>query len=167
MKLIAAVDNNFGIGNRGRLLLQIPSDLKRFREMTLNKVVVLGRRTLETFPQKRPLELRTNIILSSNKHYTVRGAKVVHSKEELFEKLKEYNTDDIFIIGGASIYKMMLDYCREAFITRIDKEYEADTYLENLDDSNNWRRVEKGEERVFFNLFFRFDRYVNDRTKEL
>ena len=68
MKLIAAVDNNFAIGNKGRLLLSIPSDLKRFREMTLNKVVVLGRKTLETFPQKRPLELRTNIILSRNKN---------------------------------------------------------------------------------------------------
>ncbi len=167
MKLIAAVDNNFAIGNRGKLLLRIPSDLKRFREMTLNKVVVLGRKTLETFPQKRPLELRTNIILSRNKNYNVKGATVVHSKEELLEKLKEYNTDDIFIIGGESIYKMMLDYCDEALITRIDYEYEADTYLEDLDHSNNWRMTEKGGERVFFNVLFSFDNYVNRRPKEL
>jgi len=167
MKLIAAVDNNFAIGNRGKLLLRIPSDLKRFREMTLNKVVVLGRKTLETFPQKRPLELRTNIILSRNKNYNVKGATVVHSKEELLEKLKEYNTDDIFIIGGESIYKMMLDYCDEALITRIDYEYEADTYMEDLDHSNNWRMTEKGGEQVFFNVLFSFDNYVNRRPKEL
>ncbi len=167
MKLIAAVDNNFAIGNKGRLLLSIPSDLKRFREMTLNKVVVLGRKTLETFPQKRPLELRTNIILSRNKNYNVKGATVVHSKEELLNKLKEYNTDDIFIIGGESIYKMMLDYCDEAFITRIDYEYEADSYMEDLDHSNNWRMTEKGSERVFFNVLFSFDNYVNSKPKEL
>lgn len=167
MKLIAAVDKNFAIGNKGKLLVHIPSDLKRFRQMTLNKVVVLGRKTLETFPQKQPLELRTNIILSKNKDYSVKGAIVVNSKEELFEKLKEYNTDDIFIIGGESIYNMMLDYCDEAFITRLDYEYEADSHIENLDNNKDWEMMEKGEEQTFFDVIFSFDNYVNKCPKEL
>ncbi len=167
MKLIAAADKNFAIGNRGKLLVHIPSDLKRFRQMTLNKVVVLGRKTLETFPQKQPLELRTNIILSRNKDYRVKGAIVVHSKEELFEKLKEYNSDDIFIIGGESVYKMMLDYCDEAIITRIDYEYDADSYIENLDNNKDWRIAARGEEQTFFDVIFRFDSYVNRCPREL
>lgn len=167
MKLIAAVDNNFGIGNKGKLLVHIPSDLKRFRAMTLGKVVVLGRKTLETFPQKQPLELRTNIILSKNKSYNVKGAIVVNSREELINKLKSYDTDDVYILGGESIYNMMLDYCDEAIITRLDYEYEADSYIKNLDKEENWEKVSSGEEQTFFDVIFRFDNYINNNPKEL
>lgn len=160
MKLIAAVDKNWGIGYKGRLLVNIPSDLKRFREMTLGKVVVLGRTTLETFPQKQPLEKRTNIILSTRRDYKVKNAVTVHSLDELMEELKQYDTDDIYIIGGESVYRQLYDKCDEAFITALDYSYDADAYCPNLDREEAWELMEKGEEQTYFDIVFRFNRYV-------
>lgn len=162
MKLIAAVDKNWGIGFKGRLLVNIPSDLKRFREMTLGKVVVLGRTTLETFPQKQPLEKRTNIILSTKKDYKVKNAVVVHSLEELYKELEPYDTDDIFIIGGESVYKQLYQSCDEAFITALDYSYDADAFFPDLDKDESWKMAEEGEERTYFDIIFRFNRYVKE-----
>lgn len=138
MNLIAAVDNNWAIGYKGELLVRIPEDLKHFKEKTIGKVVVLGRKTLETFPNKKPLPNRTNIILSRNPEYKVEGATVVHSLEELLDELKKYNSKDIFIIGGQSVYELMLPYCDTAYITHINNCYEADAYFPNLSESNDW-----------------------------
>ena len=98
MNIIVAVDNNWAIGNKGNLLVTIPNDHKHFREETIGKVVVLGRKTLDTFPQGLPLKKRTNIILSRNPEYTVNDATVVRSVEELIEELKKYEDEDIYII---------------------------------------------------------------------
>ncbi len=133
MNVIVAVDNNWAIGNKNQLLVRIPNDHKHFREETTGKVVVLGRKTLETFPQGQPLKNRTNIILSKDKEYRVKDAIVVHSIEELLEELKKYNDEDIYIIGGDSVYKQLLPYCNVAHVTKIDHEYEADAYFPNLD----------------------------------
>lgn len=103
MNLIVAVDENWAIGNKNELLVSIPADHKFFRQETTGKVVVLGRKTLETFPQGLPLKNRTNIILSSNPNFKVKDAIVVHSTEELLEELKKYNEEDIYIIGGESV----------------------------------------------------------------
>ena len=89
MNAIVAVDNRWAIGNKGGLLVRIPMDQKFFREVTIGKVVVLGRKTLSTFPNGLPLPGRTNIILSRNQNLQVKGATVVHSREELFEELKK------------------------------------------------------------------------------
>jgi len=142
MNLIVAVDNNWAIGNKNELLIRIPNDHKHFREETTGKVVVLGRKTLETFPQGLPLKNRTNIILSKDKNYKVKDAIVVHSIEELMEELKQYSEEDIYIIGGESIYRQMLPYCNVAHITKIDHEYEADTYFPNLDEHPEWALAE-------------------------
>lgn len=163
MKLIAAVDKNWAIGNKGRLLVNIPSDLKRFRAMTLGKVVVLGRTTLETFPQKQPLEKRTNIILSTNKDYKVKNAIVVHSIDELMEELKQYESDDIYIIGGESVYKQLYNSCDEAFITALDYAYDADAYFPNLDKEPDWKLVEEGEEQTYFDIIFKFNYYRREQ----
>ena len=111
MNMIVAVDENWAIGNKGELLVRIPNDQKMFRNETINKVVVLGRKTMDTFPQKQPLPKRTNIILTRNPEYTVKDAIVVHSVEELLEELKNYNSEDVYIIGGDSVYQQMLPYC--------------------------------------------------------
>ena len=111
MNVIVAVDSHWGIGNKGELLVRIPNDHKFFREETTGKVVVLGRKTLETFPQGLPLKNRTNIILSSNQDYQVRDAVVVHNLEELMEELKKYRSEDIYIVGGDSVYRQLLPYC--------------------------------------------------------
>lgn len=163
MKLIAAVDKNWAIGNKGKLLVNIPSDLKRFRTMTLGKVVVLGRTTLETFPQKQPLEKRTNIILSTNQNYKVKNAIVVHSIEELMTELEKYESDDIYIIGGESVYKQLYNRCDEAFITALDYSYDADAYFPNLDREQNWKLVEEGEEQTYFDVIFKFNYYKREQ----
>ena len=133
MDLIVAVDNNWAIGNEGDLLISIPEDHKFFRNTTMGNVVVLGRKTLSTFPNGLPLKGRDNIILSRNKNYKVDGAVVVNSKEELLEKLKEYKDKEIYVIGGGSIYEMLLPYCRYAHVTKINYNYASDTYFPNLD----------------------------------
>lgn len=159
MNLIVAVDRNWGIGNKGQLLVRIPNDQKMFRQETIGKVVVLGRKTLETFPQKRPLEKRTNIILSKDRNYKVKDAIVVHSIEELLEELKQYPSEDIYIIGGESIYQQMLPYCDTAHITKIDYQYEADSYFPNLDEDDDWEMVASSEEQTYFDVEYYFVKY--------
>ena len=142
MNLIVAVDNHWAIGNKNQLLISIPNDHKHFREETTGKVVVLGRKTLETFPQGLPLKNRTNIILSTKKDFQVKDAIVVHSVEELLEELKNYADEDIYIIGGDSVYKQLLPYCSVAHITKIDHVYEADAlYTVRYGGSPPIRRV--------------------------
>ena len=138
MNIIAAVDNNWAIGNRDRLLVSIPNDQKHFREETTGKVVVLGRKTLQTFPQEQPLQNRVNIILSGDRNYKVKGATVVHSIEELLEELEKYDTEDVYVIGGESIYRQLLPYCDVAHITKIDHSYEADAHFPDLDSDPDW-----------------------------
>ena len=105
MQLIAAVDNNWAIGFQNSLLVRIPRDQQMFREMTEGKVIVVGRKTFETFPQKQPLKNRVNIILSRDQKYKVKGTEVVHSMDELLEALKNYDSRDVFVAGGAGVYE--------------------------------------------------------------
>lgn len=159
MNLIVAVDKNWAIGCKNRLLVSIPNDHKFFRQETLGKVVVLGRKTLETFPQGQPLKGRTNIILSKDKNYSVNGAITVHSIEELLAELKQYSSEDVYIIGGESIYRQMLPYCDTAHVTKIDHVYEADTYFPNLDASEEWEITADSEEQTYFDLVYYFIKY--------
>ena len=159
MNLIVAVDENWAIGNKNELLVRIPADHKFFREETTGKVVVLGRKTLETFPQGMPLKNRTNIIMSTNQNYKVKDAIVVHSVDELLEELKKYNDEDVYIIGGDSIYKQMLPYCNVAHVTKIDHAYEADAYFPNLDKMPEWEITADSDEQVYFDLTYHFLKY--------
>ncbi len=159
MNLIVAVDSNWAIGLKNKLLVRIPSDQKFFRQETTGKVVVLGRKTLETFPGGLPLKNRTNIILSTDKNYKVKDAVVVHSIEELLEELKQYDSKDVYIIGGESIYRQMLPYCDTAHVTKIYHSYEADTYFPNLDEMPEWEVTATSEEQTYFDLEFEFIKY--------
>lgn len=159
MNVIAAVDANWAIGNKNQLLVQIPNDQKHFREETTGKVVVLGRKTLATFPQGMPLANRKNIILSRNPAFKVKNAVVVHSLETLLEELKQYPSEDIYIIGGGSIYEQLLPYCDICHITKIDQKYEADCYFPNLDEKKEWRLTQDSEEQTYFDLEYRFLKY--------
>ena len=119
MKLIAAVDNEWNIGNKGGLLFSLPDDMKFFRTTTSGKIVVMGRKTLESFPGSKPLKNRVNIVLSRyNRH--VDGAEFVTGVDELLDKLKEYDSDDVYVIGGAQIYSLLLPYCDTSLITHVD-----------------------------------------------
>ena len=164
MNLVAAADKNWAIGNRGELLVSIPRDQKMFRELTTGKVVVLGRKTLDTFPQRQPLPNRTNIILSSDKNYKVKGALVINSLEELLEELKKYNSDDVYVIGGESIYEQLLPYCDTAHITLIDYEYEADAHIHDFASDPEWVVTADSDEITYFDLCYSFVRY--ERVKK-
>lgn len=159
MKMIVAVDKNWGIGKNNDLLVSIPADMKMFRTETAGKVVVMGRKTLESFPGGLPLKNRTNIVLSGNPDYQVKGAIVVHSLQELLEEIKKYPKDQVYCIGGDSVYKMLLPYCDTAQVTKIDFAYEADRYFPNLDEMPQWQVAAESEEQTYFDLEYRFVRY--------
>ena len=98
-------------------------------------------------------------MLTGNKDYTAKGAVIVHSQEELLDTLKQYDTEDIYIIGGESVYRMMLPYCDTVFVTKIDRTFQADTFFPNLDEMEEWEMTEEGEEQTCFDLEFRFTKY--------
>ena len=159
MNLIVAVDKNWAIGNQNKLLVSIPADMKFFRETTMNKVVVMGRKTLESFPNGLPLKKRTNIVITRDKDYQVKDAIVVHSVEEAVEELKKYDEEEIYVIGGESIYRQMLPYCKVAHVTKINHAYEADTYFPNLDEMEDWEVTGVSDEQTYFDLEYEFVRY--------
>ena len=159
MNLIVAVDKNWAIGKDNKLLVSIPQDMKFFRETTTGKVVVMGRKTLESFPGGQPLKKRTNIVLTRDKNYQVKDAIIVHSVDELLEELKNYDEKEIYVIGGESIYRALLPHCRVAHVTKIDHAYEADTYFPNLDDMDEWEVTGVSEEQTYFDLEYEFVRY--------
>ena len=156
MNLIVAVDKNWAIGKENKLLVSIPQDMKFFRETTMGKVVVMGRKTLESFPGGQPLKKRTNIVITRDKNYSVKDAIVVHSVEEALEELKNYNSEDVYVIGGDSIYRQMLPYCDIAHVTKINHAYEADTYFPNLDEKEEWLVTGVSDEQTYFNLEYEF-----------
>lgn len=145
MKLIVAVDKDWGIGFKGDLLARVRADLMNFKRLTFGKIVILGSNTLATFPGGVALKNRTNIVLHPSNEYHPDNTVVVHSIDELLEEVKKYNTDDVFVIGGASVYKQMLPYCNTAYVTKFDKSYEKDVYFPNLDESDEWDLVSVGE----------------------
>lgn len=159
MNLIVAVDKNWGIGYQNKLLVSIPEDMKFFRSETSGKVVVMGRKTLESFPNGLPLKNRTNIVLTKNPSYQVKGAIVCHSVEEVLEELKNYPTEDVYIIGGDSIYREFLPYCDVAHVTRIDHAYAADAYFPDIEKMPEWVLTGESEEKTYFDLEFTFCRY--------
>ena len=176
MNLIAAVDKNWAIGKNNELLVSIPNDMKMFRQMTTGKVVVMGRKTLESFPNGLPLKNRVNIVLTKNQNYQVKGAIIVHSVEdaerflnlfqrklhslaELQEELKQYRSEDVYVIGGEQIYRQMLPYCDTAHMTKIDHAYEADAYFPNLDEKEEWKITATSDEQTYFDLEYYFYKY--------
>ena len=159
MNLIVAADKNWGIGKNNQLLIRIPSDMKFFRETTQGKVVAMGRKTLESFPNGLPLKNRINIVLTSDRSYHVNGAMIVHTLEEMLEELKRYDSEDIYVIGGESIYKQLLPYCDLAHVTKIDHAYDADTFFPNLDEMSDWKMTGVSEEQTCFDLEFVFAKY--------
>jgi len=156
MNAIVAVDKNWAIGHKGKLLVSIPNDMKMFREETTGKVVVLGRKTLATFPNGLPLKNRTNIVLTTDKNFKAGDATIVHSIDELLEEIKKYPTEDVYIIGGDSVYKQMLPYVDVCHVTKIEHAYEADSYFPNLEKSDEWEVVKVSEEQTYFDIEYTF-----------
>lgn len=159
MNIIVAVDKNWAIGKDNRLLVSIPADMKMFRQETTGKVVVMGRKTLESFPGGQPLKNRTNIVLTANESYQVKDAIVVHSLQELLKEVEKYDSKQVYCIGGDSIYRQLLPYCDTAHVTKIDFAYEADSFFPNLDENPEWKITARSEEQTYFDLEYEFVKY--------
>lgn len=160
MNMIVAVDSNWAIGHKGKLLVSIPEDMQFFRRETTGKVVVMGRKTLESFPNGLPLKNRVNVVITKDKEYNIKDAIICHSIEEALEVLKQYNDEDIYVIGGELVYRQFLPYCSVAHVTKINYSYDADTYFPNLDEMDEWTIEESSDERTYFDLEYEFVKYV-------
>jgi dihydrofolate reductase len=163
MKAIVAVDLDWGIGYKGNLLQPIPEDLKLFKQLTLGKVVIMGRETFESLPGKEPLKDRINIVLSRDEKFVNNNITICRSLEELYKLLANYSTDDVFVIGGESIYTQLLPFCSEAYVTIINKRYIADKYFANINELETWEAVSTGNPQSYNEIEFCFNKYVNNR----
>jgi dihydrofolate reductase len=161
MKAILSADLNWGIGYKGQLLQRVPEDMKYFKKMTAGKVVVMGRETFESLPGKQPLKDRINIVLTKNSDYDAEGLIICHSIKALFEELKAYQPEEVFVIGGQMIYTLLLPYCSEVYITRFEKAFEADRYFPDLDKLENWELAEESTTHYHNDMGFRFTKYEN------
>ncbi len=160
MNVIAAVDTAWGIGKDGKLLVHIPEDMKFFRNMTEGKIVVMGRKTLESLPGGNPLPNRTNIVLSST--IEERDDIVIcRSLKDLLKTTGKYDSKDIFIIGGGTVYRSLLDYCETAYITKVFRSFPSDTFFPDLDLKENWKIEDIGMENDWKGIGYRFCTYRN------
>ena len=165
MKAIVAVDKKWGIGKNNDLLFSLPEDMKFFRETTSNKVVCMGYNTLLSFPGSKPLKNRVNIVLAPD------GVErddciIVHTLEELSKTLKNYDTNDTFVIGGAMFYRTMVDYCSEVYVTKVDADGEATVFYPNLDEKENFSLVYVSDPIDSNGLTIRFTTYKNNNVLE-
>jgi len=174
---IVNVNKSWGIGKNGDLLINIPADMKYFRETTRDAVVIMGSTTLDSFPGMAPLKNRVNIVLvdddSKIKKESLKAAATakeqglmteliyVHSLEEAVELGRKYEAEGrrVFVIGGATIYRIMLPYCDTALVTVNDCEREADTYYPNLDADPAWHMVSAEDMQQFEGVSFCFTRW--------
>ncbi len=145
MIIIAHASENWGIGKAGDLMFRLPLDMKFFRETTTDGVVIMGRKTLESFPNKKPLPKRVNIVISKNPDFKAEGAIVANSIEEAVQIANEYTDKKIFVIGGAAIYEAMLPYCDKAYITKVFEYADADSFILDFDSAPDWEIAKQGE----------------------
>ena len=187
MNLIVNVDLDWGIGLDDALLERIPDDMKFFRKMTLGKVVILGRKTLASFSGGKPLKDRTNIVLTTNTKLECGDAIICNSIEDLLNKLVDYKSEDIFVIGGETVYRQLLPYCSKAYVTKTYKHHAANKFFPDLDLSlglglssssdsssdsdsdsdsrSNWTLIEISPMQIHNEIEFNFNIYENKNLK--
>ena len=165
MDLIVAVDQAWGIGKNNDLLFHVPEDMRFFRKMTSGHTVVLGRKTLESFPGGKPLPNRRHIVLTREASLDAPDVEIVHSLRELLEKLETVR-GEVFLIGGASLYKQLYRHCKNAYVTKILADGEAELFFPDLDNDPFFRLAEEGEVQTSASgLSFRFLRYENVKLR--
>lgn len=157
MTAIVCVSQNWGIGRDGALLFRISADLKRFKALTVGKTVILGRKTLDTFPGGKPLKDRRNIVLS-RRELDIPGAEIAHS----FEEAAALGGDDAIVIGGASVYMALLGRCDRVCVTKVLADADADSFFPRLDDNPDWRVASESEVFEENGLKFQFVDYVRN-----
>lgn len=167
MVAIVNTDENWGIGKNGQLLFPIPDDMKFFRQTTLHKVVVMGRSTLQSFPRGLPLKNRQNIVLSRRQGYAPEGVLVCNTMQQLAACLHGYNPDDVYVIGGESVYSLLLPFCSTALVTRVCAQKPADTFFLNLDALPGWELTVQSDVDVYEGIQYRFCTYQNNMVQSL
>lgn len=166
MNCIVNVTPSWGIGRDDRLLVSVSEDLKHFRRLTDAKTVICGRKTLATFPGGKPLKNRNTILLSSDPEFFVEGAEVVHSEKKLFARLRVLSRKDICVIGGESIYRLLLPYCDRAYVTKTCLDLPADRFFPDLDRESGWELAVQGALREENGISYRFCEYRNRNPKD-
>lgn len=161
MNLISNVDLNWGIGKDGKLLVHIPEDMKYFKGLTLNKIIVMGRNTFNSLPNQSPLIDRLNIILTSDTKFHHPTIKTFNTLENLKNHLGQFNNSDIFIIGGESIYNIFFNYCSTAYITQIYHSFSPDRFMINLDIEPNWKLFSSSQLKEYKGIYYKFNIYKN------
>ncbi|MCL2576685.1 MAG: dihydrofolate reductase [Defluviitaleaceae bacterium] len=161
MNLIAAVSSNWGIGYKNRLLFHIHEDLQRFKELTINKTVVMGHNTFKSLPGGKPLSNRVNIVLSREKNLQIPGVTICDSLSALEIVLQSYSPENIFIIGGENIYTQLLNRCKLAYITKVDANPSADVFMPNIDKLPDWKLIEEILPKKQCEIAYRYSIYAN------
>ena len=159
-------DKNFGIGKKNGLLFNLPLDMKYFKEKTSGHTVAMGENTLLSFPGQKPLKNRENIVLSKDKDHNYDGVINVHSFDEFLKIIKKKSLeDDVFIIGGASIYKQTLPYVDVVLLTKVDADGHAEVFFPNIDENQDFNCVDNGEPIMDGKYKIRFTTYINNNKK--
>ena len=160
MNAIVAVDRNWAIGREGDQLVYLKEDLKRFRTLTAGHAIIVGRKTLATFPGGRPLKGRDNLILTRDPDLWVEGGQVFHRVEDLLAAAPE----DAFVVGGSQVYEALLPWCDTVYVTHIDADFPGcDAFFPNLDAQGGWTAGEEGEPLEENGLTYHYVTYRRDR----
>ena len=162
MNMIVCVSRSWGIGKDNRLLFHIPDDLKQFKALTTGKTVVMGHNTLRSLPGGKPLPNRANIVLSRDPHLTVEGAVVCHSVQDVLIEVSALPHSEVFIIGGESVYRAFLPYCRRALITKVDADPEADAFFPDLLEHPQWKIRRESDFMEHDGLSYQYVEYANE-----
>lgn len=169
MQAILHCDSKWGIGKKNDLMFSLPKDMKYFRTTTSGKVVVMGSNTLLSFPNAKPLKNRTNIVLwpgGDHSRALQDGFVMVESLDELFAEIKKYNSEDVFVIGGAMMYHTMLPYCDKVYLTKVEADGKAEVFFDNLDKLDNWKMVSCSDPEDDNGYTIRFTVYQNSKVKK-
>lgn len=167
MRIIVNVNPQWGIGNNNRLLVRIHADMRRFRMLTTGGTIIIGRKTLETFPNRAPLPNRENIVLTHDMTFHAENATVLHDMSELRSILSSRIPDTVFVCGGEQIYRQLLPFCSQAIVTLTYTNADADRSFPNLYLLPNWILTEVGEKQYENDIAFRFLTYENTSVQPL
>lgn len=155
MNMIVAVDRQWGIGKDNGLLASLPGDMKYFKDKTLGKAVLMGRKTLESLPGQKGLPKRENFVMTSNENFEAERCEIIHDEQEVSDLIKKYG-DDLFLIGGATMYNKYYKFCDKLYITKIDAILSADTFITNIDKDPNFKIISESEPIEENDLIYRF-----------
>lgn len=161
-------DKKWGIGKKNGLLFSLPLDMKYFRETTKGHVVCMGENTLLSFPGSKPLKNRTNIVLSKDETHNYEGVINVHDYNEFLRIIDDYSKkEDVFIIGGASIYNQTLPYADMVLLTKVNADGGAEVFFTNLDEHPDFKCVEESEPIIDSGIEIKFTKYKNNNKKAI